>query len=129
MMWFYVLASIALITVISVVIVTMRRKRLSPLRRSQLLSQWRKVATVTDPGRRVFEAEKVVDALLTELQFRGTFADKLKAAGSLLGDAEPLWKAHKVRNRLAHEAGFTVSEEESRRVVTAFERTLMRFIR
>jgi len=127
-MWLSILAFLALITVIVVAVLSVRRKRLSPQKRAHLLSQWRNVATISDPVRRVFEAEKVVDVLLMELRFRGSFADKLKAAGPLLGDVQPLWNAHKVRNRLAHEVGFVVSEEESRRAVAAFERTVRRFI-
>jgi hypothetical protein len=129
MMLIIALAVLALITVVTVTTIAFQRERISPQDRGQLLRQWKHVETVSDPGRRVLEAEKVVDGLLTALHCTGSFGDKLKAAGPLLGDVESLWKAHKVRNRLAHEAGFSVSDEESRRAVAAFERTLMRFLR
>lgn len=131
MPWIIALAVLALITVVTVTVmaIAFQRERISSQDRGRLLRQWKHVETVSDPGRRILEAEKVVDGLLTALHFTGSFGDKLKAAGPLLGDREPLWKAHKVRNRLAHEAGFSVSDEESQRAVAAFERTLMRFLR
>ena len=58
-----------------------------------------------------------MDQLLGSLGYRGSFGEKLTAAGPRLRDVEALWRAHKLRNRLAHEPGVRIAEKEAQRAV------------
>ncbi|MDD5623721.1 MAG: hypothetical protein PHI23_03355 [Candidatus Peribacteraceae bacterium] len=112
------------------VLVSLRfRRRLPPGAQARLRGQWEHVFAVADPRLRILEAEKVLDELLRLLGFQGSFADKLRAAGPLLRDREAVWQAHKLRNRIAHETGFSVSEGEARHAVHVFEQALKQFVK
>ena len=81
-----------------------------------------------DPARRVLETEKVLDGILNSLGYEGSLADKLRRGGARLPDIEAIWAAHKLRNRIAHEPGITVTEKEAQLAVGAFARVIRRFI-
>lgn len=100
------------------------RRKLSQEHLSQLKREWAHIASLTDPTRRVMEAEKVLDHAFKLLGYEGSFADKLQKAERLLPNYQPLWDAHKLRNRIAHEPGFSVSEQEAKRAVSQFEKAL-----
>ena len=104
------------------------RARVPAHARRQLRQAWQHAASLADPVRRVLEAEKVADRLLAELGFRGSFGEKLTAAGARFGNVEPVWQAHKLRNHLAHEPGATIGEKEAARALSAFERLLAPFL-
>jgi len=100
------------------------RRKLSKEHLVQLKREWSHVAGLPDPTRRVLEAEKVLDHAFTLLGYKGSFADKLKKAERVLSNYQPLWDAHKLRNRIAHEPGFSISEQDAKRAVAQFEKAL-----
>ncbi len=102
----------------------MKGRHLSPASARRHMDAWKNVLAIQDDHRRVLEAEKVIDSALSELGFTGTFADKLRKAGSRFSYKEQLWAAHKLRNRIAHEMGMALSEREVRSAMATFERTL-----
>lgn len=105
------------------------RSRISSSVRLELQRAWQHTVSLPDPVRRVMEAEKVADRLLSALGFSGSFADKLKAASARFGKMESVWSAHKLRNRLAHEPGATIGEKEATNALAAFEQLLKPFLR
>ncbi len=119
-----IIGSVVLALIVIVLVFRGARRKLSSAQQSQLQKEWAHVQTLTDPTRRVMEAEKVLDHAFKLMGFEGSFADKLKKAERLLSNYQPVWDAHKLRNRIAHEPGFSVSEQESNRSVSAFERAL-----
>ena len=79
---------------------------------------------IADANRRIVEAEKILDEALGALGFHGTFGEKLKKAGPRFGDPEAVWRAHKLRNRIAHEIGVDVTADDARRTLLALRRAL-----
>lgn len=101
------------------------KKRKVPARDAQKLREaWQGLASVADPHRRVLDAEKIVDQALGILGYRGTFADKLRLAGPRFSDIESLWRAHKLRNRIAHEMNAALTEADASRALAAFRKGL-----
>lgn len=125
-----VVIGIVVLAVVLLVYVWWSVRRRSSLPASvtrKLFSQWQHVGSLSDASRQVLEAEKVADALLTALGYTGTFADKLRQAGSRLKNVDAVWTAHKVRNQIAHEPGFHVSAAQASSAVHAFARLLRAF--
>lgn len=110
-----------------VVFALRRKKRLSPEAIKRLRKHWIAAKKIGEPSLRVLEAEKVLDGLLKELGYDGGFGEKLKRAGPRLRNEDAVWKAHKLRNRIAHEPGVRVTEAEAERALSAFERELLPF--
>lgn len=73
----------------------------------------------------VINADKLVDRALRELHYSGqTMGERMKSARPEWSNANAVWEAHKLRNRLAHETGVHVSYEDSRRALLGFKRGL-----
>ncbi len=74
----------------------------------------------------IIEADKLLDLALEKSGFDGeTIGDKLKMADnsglSALSDA---WTAHKLRNRIAHEENFSLTQHEAREAIRLYQRVL-----
>ena len=106
------------------VLARLRRKKLSSFDRKRAEKEWSHVLSINDPSKRLLEAEKVFDSALERMGVHGSFSDKLKASNHRFGNIQSLWNAHKLRNRIAHELGFSSNEKESERAVDAFEKAL-----
>ena len=128
MAWFAGLVAAALLILAGVIVLQLRRGRISSAHVATLQREWEHAVSQNDSVRRLLEAEKVFEHLLSLWRFSGTFADKLRAAGPRFSNVEPLWRAHKLRNRIAHEAGFHPSEGECAQAVQAYEQALRKFV-
>ncbi|HYC83345.1 MAG TPA: hypothetical protein VEB60_02275 [Candidatus Paceibacterota bacterium] len=77
----------------------------------------------------ILEADTMLADLLEMLGYRGeSLGERLKAVEPsdflTLNDA---WEAHKVRNQIAHEKDFVLTQREVRRVIDQFERVFKEF--
>jgi len=91
--------------------------------------QWKKVLEYllsnnsSDWKLAIIEADTMLDALLESLGFKGEdLGERLKSTN--LDDFRYLnqaWEAHRVRNDIAHQAGFEISSRESNRVIALYE--------
>jgi hypothetical protein len=73
----------------------------------------------------IAEADKLFDYAMKQLGYPGeTFADRLKVAQRELSDREAVWRAHKLRNALAHEIGFDLVVAQANDALRGFERGL-----
>ena len=112
--WVLVLAS-----VLSVVFVwwRMRRRVLTGFNRKRIVRAWEHVDLMDSPIQKVLEADKVLDLALTMLGVEGSLGEKLKIVGPRFSHIDDIWKAHKLRNRIAHEPGVSIADEEADRAV------------
>lgn len=74
----------------------------------------------------VVEADKLVDELLKGAGFPGdTMGDRLmNIQPGQLTTLQGLWEAHKIRNRLVHDANYFLRYTEAKRAVGLYEKTL-----
>ncbi len=71
----------------------------------------------------VLEGDKLVDQALRELLIPGiTFGDRLRAAEFRFNRDlyQHLWIAHKLRNQIAHEVGFSLVKQDAEGATAAF---------
>lgn len=102
----------------------LRKRGLKPASRAKVSAAWKHAVSIPDPVRRVMEADKVLDLALSELGFSGHLGDKLKKAGARFSDIDGVWRAHKLRNTLAHETGAHVSDAQAAAALRSFERAI-----
>lgn len=77
----------------------------------------------------IIEADNLLDQLVKTMQLPG------ESLGERLKNVEPsdfatlsqAWEAHKVRNRIAHESGYTPSEVEARRAIGNYRQVFEEF--
>lgn len=122
MVWFLIILGVLALASIAFVATRLRRRGLPVAVAARLRVAWQSIEAVQDSHRRIIDAEKILDEALGALGYGGGFGDKLKKAGPRFSDIDAVWRAHKLRNRLAHEVGATVEAAEERRALAALRR-------
>ena len=73
----------------------------------------------------IIEADKLLDKAMIEMGVPGkTMGDRLKRAGSRFTNLNAVWRAHKLRNAIAHESGFEVSYKQASNALAIFKQAL-----
>ncbi len=101
--------------------------------RAEIRARWATVMATAGTGpsglkNALGEADKLFDHALRQLGYGGqTMGDRLKAARDGFSDraiTDGVWRAHKLRNALAHEVGFDLVPTQAREALRDFERGL-----
>lgn len=110
-----------------------KQKEKSPAVSKELIqSKWREIGLMMQDGgptnyrQAIMEADKLVDMVLRSKVPGDTMGEKLKNARGLFHRTtyDRLWTAHKIRNKLAHEAEFEGLSSDARMAVRNFEKAL-----
>ena len=74
----------------------------------------------------IIAADSLIEKILTMSGYHGqNLGEKLKAIErGDLDSLDDIWEAHKVRNRIAHEADFSLTKSESTYAIYRFEKAL-----
>jgi hypothetical protein len=73
----------------------------------------------------VIEGDKLLDRALNELGIPGkTMGDRLKRSGDKFSNLDAVWKAHKLRNTVAHETDFDISYKQAAAALLAYKQAL-----
>ncbi len=77
----------------------------------------------------IIEADKMLDELLKSMQYRGdSLGEKLKAVEpSDFTSLDQAWSAHKVRNQIAHEPGFVLTDRLARQTIADYRTVFEEF--
>ncbi len=116
---------IVLAFVIIVYVFVMQRSRgLKGAAQQKVRSVWLLIEKIDDPKTQILEADKVLDLSLKLLGYQGTLGEKLKRAGPRFSDTNAIWRAHKLRNSIAHELDAKVSPAQAAESMRAFKQAL-----
>jgi hypothetical protein len=89
---------------------------------SELLT---KVKTNDGMALAVIDADKLVDDALKKRHFKGkTMGERLVSAQRTLSDNDSVWFAHKLRNRLVHEANIRLKKRDVQKALAGFRQAL-----
>lgn len=73
----------------------------------------------------VLNADKLLDQALRAKGLKGeTMAERLKSGSKLFTNRNYVWSAHKLRNKIAHDADVRVTYDDARRALGDFKRAL-----
>lgn len=73
----------------------------------------------------VLNADKLLDLAMKARGLKGdTTSDRLKSASKMFTNRNYVWSAHKLRNKIAHDADVRVSYDDARRALGDFKRAL-----
>ncbi len=101
-----------------------KRRRLSAKEIVFFQKKWQMIGSIfeNDPRHGLLEADKLLDILLERKGYRGPLGEKLKKAQRIFSDIDGIWKAHKERNKIAHELGYGVSSVKAKECLIAYKR-------
>lgn len=126
-MLFVLAVIITIIVCITLLLLSIHHYRSRFLRgaeQREIRQAWRQVECIDSPTLQIMEADKVLDLALRKLHYTGTLGEKLKRAGGRFSQANEVWQAHRIRNRIAHEMGATLHENERRKALRVFAQAL-----
>ena len=97
--------------------------------------KWAKVLTHVDSANSndwllaIIEADIILAEILDKMGYQGeTIGEKLKRVEkSDFNTLDHAWEAHKVRNAIAHQSGFTISQREAKRVINLYRQVFEEF--
>lgn len=73
----------------------------------------------------VMNADKLLDQALRQRGVKGTtMGERMKTARDTWSNANAVWTAHKLRNRIAHEPNVRVEYDDTRRAMAAYRQAL-----
>ncbi len=111
-----------------VIIFLSKKKGIKGYAKARIEKQWEHVESIEQPAQRVLEADSVLHEVFKELGYKGSLGNCLKRCGKKLPNEDDVWKAHKLRNRIAHTVGMQVSDKDAARAVQAFRRAVFSFL-
>ena len=103
-----------------------RHKKIPPALQNKVQKHWQKILIESKSHHKqaVLEADKLLDFALYKKGFQGNLGTKLKKASFHFSNYQKLWEAHKLRNKLAHEIDFEISESQSKFALENFRTAL-----
>lgn len=73
----------------------------------------------------ILEADKLLDRAMREMGIAGkNMGERLKHADRRFSDVNSVWRAHKLRNQLAHESDFELNYVTTTQALASFRRAL-----
>lgn len=73
----------------------------------------------------LISADKLLDRALFETGVNGkTMGDRLKKSSDKFTELNSVWYAHKLRNRIAHEPGFSIEYSAARHALAVYKQAL-----
>ena len=73
----------------------------------------------------IINADKLLDKAMIEMGVPGkTMGDRLKRAGGKFSNLNAVWRAHKLRNAIAHEADFEISYKQAYNALAVYKQAL-----
>ena len=106
------------------------RPEMYGMSREEVAKRWIEVRKTGEQGLMgaklaIFEADALLDSGLKSIMMPGdTLGERLKVACYKYPALRNVWWAHKLRNQLAHDSAFQISQREARRALDDFEKAL-----
>ncbi len=112
-----------IVDVLIVVYVVYRRSRKKMSKRviNEIRNSWKDIIRQKDKRHAVMDADKLLDHTLGHMGYTGSLGAKLKKAPNLFKDINGVWSAHKIRNNIAHQMNYEVSEKVYKNSMLAFK--------
>ncbi len=127
----FLLVSVLIVAVVGVIYLVFSSKGGPKLNVERYQAKWLEVENSVARANEaswqlaIMNADKLLDQALRERRFRGqTMGERMKSAHKNWSNANHVWGAHKIRNRLAHEADATVNYETTLRALSAYKQGL-----
>lgn len=123
---YILLIAVVVLVILEVFLVWRKKGRFSKSDLSLIRGEWDSIRgkIVREPKYALIEADKLLDYVLKKSGYCGSLSEKLIKAEKIFHHIDDIWKMHKMRNRAAHEVGFTVHEEQVRRALSVYKQAL-----
>ena len=87
----------------------------------EIKSNWKKIIRQDDLRHSIMDADKLLDYALKKMGHKGSLGNKLKKSPQLFSNINDVWNAHKVRNNIAHQINYEVTEKHYKKTMMSFK--------
>lgn len=107
------------------------RATVTTMTRDQIYTRWQTIDAMAGTGgnglrQAINEADKLLDHVLRQQGASGdSMADRMRSFNSRFSNRDEVWRAHKIRNALAHEVGFDLVPSQAKEALGAFRQALL----
>jgi hypothetical protein len=101
-----------------------KKRKFSKKDNEYIVKKWFEIEKDKNFKNAIIEADKLLDYSLKKKGYFGSLGEKLKKADSLFSNANNIWNAHKLRNKLVHEMDAGISEYEAKKAINSFKHAL-----
>lgn len=127
----FLLVAVLLLAVVGVIYLVFSSKGNTKLNVARFQTKWLEIENSVSRNNEaswqlaILNADKLLDQALRESRYKGTtMGERMKSAQKVWSNANYVWGAHKVRNRLAHETDVKLSYDITLRSLSAFKQAL-----
>lgn len=127
----FLLAAVLIIALVGVIYILFSRKSSARLDVAKFQARWLEIENGLDRANEstwqlsIYNADKLLDKALIDSRYAGqTMGERMKTATKAWSSADDIWRAHKIRNRLAHETNASVDYKLAIRALSAYKRAL-----
>ena len=100
------------------------RKKIPANVKKDIILRFAKIKNIQEGQLKILEGDKLLDLALSQSGYTGSLGEKLKKAGGRFTNLNRVWAAHKLRNKIAHEANFSLNKNEVDQALRAFAQAL-----
>ena len=127
----FLLIAIVIVGIMVFIAISITSKRRYSFDKEDYQTDWLKIENSLDKDNKqsynsaVIDADKLLDKALNEMGLPGkTMGERMKRAGGYFSQANSVWYAHKIRNQIAHEHGFSVDYNQAKHALASFKQAL-----
>lgn len=127
----FLLIAIAIVGIMVFIAISITSKKRYSFDKEEYQTAWLKIENALDRENKqsynavVIEADKLLDKALNEMGLPGkTMGERMKRAGGYFTQVNAVWYAHKMRNQIAHEHGFSVDYNQAKHALGSFKQAL-----
>lgn len=127
----FLLTAVLIIALVGVIYILFSRKSGAKLDVVKFQARWLEIENGLDKANEstwqlsIYNADKLLDKALIDSRYAGqTMGERMKTAAKAWSSADDIWRAHKIRNRLAHETNASVDYKLTIRALSAYKRAL-----
>lgn len=127
----FLLIAIAIVGILVFVAISITSKKRYSFDKEEYQTAWLRIENGLDKENKatynnvIIEADKLLDRALNEMGVPGkTMGERLKRSGSRLSQLNAVWYAHKLRNQIAHEHGFSAEYTQAKHALSSFKQAL-----
>ncbi|MBQ8984849.1 hypothetical protein IJ098_03280 [Candidatus Saccharibacteria bacterium] len=127
----FLLIAIVIVGIMVFIAISITSKRRYSFDKEDYQTDWLKIENSLDKDNKqsynsaVIDADKLLDKALNEMGLPGkTMGERMKRAGGYFSQVNSVWYAHKIRNQIAHEHGFSVDYNQAKHALASFKQAL-----
>lgn len=114
--------------IIIIIFIWKKRKNISYKWKKDIHKHLQKIQRL-DPNNQILEYDKILDLCLKKKGYQGSLGEKMKQYGKNFYNENAIWNAHKLRNKIAHEIDFHVTQNVYEINIQSFKKEIFLMIK